>query len=365
MRDNLCFLEIFINYSIMPIIYKMINVGVIGCGYWGPNIIRNFNQIDECNMKICCDLDENRLKNIKELYPDIKTTKNYKDLINNKDVDAIAIATPVFTHFNFAKEALEAGKHVLIEKPITSTSQEAQKLIDLAKEKQKVLMVDHTFEYSGPVNKIKELIEKDELGKIYTIDLVRVNLGLFQQDINVIWDLTPHDISILIYLLKKSPVSVRAIAESYIQPKIEDSAYITLRFPDQTMANLHVSWLDPCKIRRTTIVGSKKMLVYDDVEINEKIKIYDKGVSFKTIEKAKPKHWNTYKEFQYMYREGDVRVPEIDLKEPLQIMIKHFLDCIENNKTPRSDGLSGLQVIKVIEAAQLSLKQNGAEVKIK
>src|SRR3989338_8614632 len=342
----------------------MVNVGVIGCGYWGPNLIRNFSQIEDCSVIGCADLSQDRLKHISKAFPKIKTMTDHKELLNDDEIDAIAIVTPVSTHFKLAKEALEKGKHVLIEKPITATSDEARILIDLAKEKNKVLMVDHTFEYSGPVSKIKELIDNGDLGEIYTVDMVRVNLGLFQQDINIIWDLAPHDISVLIYMLGGMPSSVRAIAESYIQPKVEDSAYITLKFKSKTMANLHVSWLDPCKIRRTTLVGSKKMLVYDDIELSEKIKVYDKGVTFETIDKAKPKHWDSYKEFQYMYRDGNINIPKVDLKEPLRSMTEHFVDCIKSGKQPRSDGNSGLQVVKVIEAAQLSLKNNGTEGQI-
>lgn len=340
----------------------MINIGVIGCGYWGPNLIRNFSQIKGCNMHSCSDLREERLAHMKELYPNLSTTKNYKEIIENPEIDAVVIATPVSTHHNIAKEALENGKHVLIEKPITKTSAEAKEIIDFAKKRNKVLMVDHTFEYNSAVRKIKEIIEKGELGNIYTIDMVRVNLGLFQKDINVVEDLLPHDASILRYLLGENPEKVETIAEAYVQKGIEDSAYINLRFKNKTMANIHVSWLDPCKIRRTTIVGSKKMLVYDDLEPNEKIKIYDKGVSVENAREAGSKYYDTFTEFQYLYRSGEVYSPKIEANEPLRNVCAHFVECIKDSKMPLTDGVSGLMAVKVVEAALESLRNNGKEV---
>jgi len=343
----------------------MINIGIIGCGYWGPNLIRNFSQSKDCKVVYCCDLDENRLNHIKKKYPSIKTTKNYQDILKDENVDAAAIATPVHTHFKIAKEALLNQKHVLIEKPLTDNSKDAEELIRTAKQNNRVLMVDHTFEYTPPVNKIKELIEKGELGDIFTIDMIRVNLGLFQKDINVIWDLAPHDISILNYILKSQPLSVRAIGESFIQEGIEDDARLILKYPNKVSANIHLSWLDPCKIRRTTIVGNKKMLVYEDTEPLEKIKIYNKGVAIQKNNLPRDKYYDTFEEFQLVYRSGDVYSPKLDLIEPLNVMCSHFIGCIQNNKTPRSDGLSGLRVVKIIEAAQQSLKEDGKEIKIK
>lgn len=343
----------------------MINIGIIGCGYWGPNLIRNFSQIKGCNMHSCSDLREERLAHMSGMYPNLQTTGNYKEIIKNPEISAVVIATPVSAHCLIAKEAIESGKHVLIEKPITKTSAEAKELIALAKKHGKVLMVDHTFEYNPAVGKIKELIEKGELGAIYTIDMVRVNLGLFQKDINVVEDLLPHDASILMRLLGEMPEKVKTTAEAYVQEGIEDSAYITLKFKNKTMANIHVSWLDPCKIRRTTIVGSKKMLVYDDLDPNEKLKIYDKGVSIENAREAGRKYYDTFAEFQYLYRSGDVYSPKIEANEPLRNVCEHFIDCIRNGKTPLSDGLSGLRVVKVVEAALESLRNNGKEIAIK
>ena len=342
----------------------MVSIGIIGCGYWGPNLIRNFSEIEGCKVICCCDLDKTRLEHIKGIYPSIKTTQDYKEILKDKNIDAVAIATPVSTHFKIAKDALLNKKHILVEKPLTDNSKDVKELIDIAKKENRTLMVDHTFEYTPAVNKIRELIEKDELGQIFTIDMMRVNLGLFQKDINVILDLVPHDASILNYVLKCEPLSVRAIGESFIQENIEDDARLILKYPNKILANIHVSWLDPCKIRKTTIVGNKKMLVYEDTEPVKKIKVYDKGVTVKKNNLPRHKYYDTFKEFQLVYRSGDVYSPELDSSEPLNVMCRHFIDCMKNNKTPRSDGLSSLRVIKIIEAAQQSLKENGKEIKI-
>ena len=340
----------------------MVNIGVIGCGYWGPNLIRNFNQIKGCKVLWCSDLREERLSHMKEIYPGIKTTKNYMDIINDKDVDAVAIATPVSMHFEMAKKALLNNKHALIEKPITGSAENAKELIEISEKNKKVLMVDHTFEYTAAVSKIREIISTGELGKILSIDMIRVNLGLFQKDINVIWDLAPHDISILLFTMKKMPVSVKADGMDHIQNGIVDDAHLTLKFPDKVMAHMHVSWLDPLKIRKITIVGNKKMLVYDDTEQNGKIKIYDKGVALEKSSIPKDKYYDTWEEFKLVYRSGDVRIPKLDEKEPLNIMCRHFIECIETGNAPVSDGISGLRVVQVIEALQESLKNNGKEI---
>ncbi|MBS3103111.1 Gfo/Idh/MocA family oxidoreductase [Candidatus Woesearchaeota archaeon] len=340
----------------------MVNIGVIGCGYWGPNLVRNFSQINECNVAWCSDLREERLNHIKGLYPKIKTTKNYLDIIKDRNVDAVAIATPVSVHFEQAKAALENNKHVLVEKPLTSSSEHAKELIKIAEKNKKALMVDHTFEYTSAVGKIKELIEKEELGKIFTIDMIRVNLGLFQKDINVVWDLAPHDISILLFLMGKMPLSVRAEGMDFVQKGIEDDVHLTLKFPENIMAYMHVSWLDPLKIRKMTIVGNKKMLVYDDTEQTEKIKVYDKGVALEKSSLPKDRYYDTWEEFKLVYRSGDVLIPKLDSKEPLNAMCGHFIDCIKNGKKPVSDGYSGLRVIQVIEAMQKSLKSKGREI---
>ena len=326
----------------------MLKAGVIGCGYWGPNLIRNFQQLAGSEVKRVADLDSDRLEHMKRLYPSVKTTTNYRDIITDPEIDIVAVATPVQTHYRFASEALSAGKHVFVEKPIAASVSESQELIALAEKNQQKLMVGHTFLYTVAVRKMKEVIDSGELGKIYYISTQRLNLGLFQNDINVIWDLAPHDISIILYLLGKEPLSVSAHGTSHINPLIEDVAVVTLRFPENLMAIIHVSWLDPDKIRRITVVGSKKMMVYDDVQPTEKIKIYDKGVE-------KPKHYDTFAEFHYSYKYGDIIIPNISGAEPLRTELNHFIDCIVNDKEPLSNGKNGLDVVKILEATQKSL----------
>jgi predicted dehydrogenase len=340
----------------------MVNIGVIGCGYWGPNLVRNLNNVPGCNVKWCSDLRDDRLTHMKKLYLGINTTKKYMDIIDDKDVDAVAIATPVSTHFEIAKIALQNNKHVLIEKPLTENSNHAEELVGLAEKNKKVLMVDHTFEYTAAVNKIKDILKNNELGKIFTMDMIRVNLGLFQKDINVVWDLSPHDISILLFLMEKMPLSIKAEGMSYVLNDIHDDVHITLKFDNDIRVHMHVSWLDPLKIRKMTIVGNKKMLVYDDTEQKDKIKIFDKGVTLEKNDLPKDRYYDTWEEFNLVYREGEVKIPDLDSKEPLDVVCSHFIDCIENRKKPISDGTSGLRVVKAIEAIQESLKNQGKEV---
>jgi predicted dehydrogenase len=332
---------------------KDVCIGVIGCGYWGPNLVRNFNQLPTSGVKYCCDLEEGRLKHMRALYPNLKVTTRYEDLIEDPEVDAVAIATPVSQHFPLAQACLAGGKHVLVEKPLTGRISEAEKLVSLAEEKDLVLFTGHTFVYNAAVLKMKELIQNHELGEIYYVSSVRVNLGLFQEDINVIWDLAPHDISIMNYLFGCDPVTVCTHAKSYIRAGIEDVAFLVLQYPDNMIAHIQVSWLDPCKIRRTTLVGSKKMLVYDDTSTLEKIRVYDKGVSIQP-------HYDTFGEFQLAYRFGDIIVPKINDVEPLKSECGHFVDCILNGDVPRSDGRAGLSVVKVVERACESAKLGGA-----
>ncbi len=328
-------------------------IGVIGCGYWGPNLTRNFNQLPTSRVKYCCDLEEKRLKHMKALYPNVETTSRYQDLIEDSEVDAIAIATPVSTHYPLAKACLEGGKHVLVEKPLTGKISEAEELVELADKKGVVLFTGHTFVYNAAVQKMRDLIDAKELGETYYVSSVRVNLGLFQEDINVIWDLAPHDISIMNFLFGCDPVTVCTYAKSYIRKGIEDVAFLVLQYPNNIIAHIHVSWLDPCKIRRTTLVGSKKMLVYDDTSTLEKIRVYDKGVSIQP-------HYDTFGEFQLAYRFGDIIVPKINDVEPLKFECGHFVDCIKNGSVPRSDGRAGLSVVKVVERACESAKLGGA-----
>ncbi|HEX9970850.1 MAG TPA: Gfo/Idh/MocA family oxidoreductase [bacterium] len=336
---------------------RTINVAVIGCGYWGPNLIRNFNSITECKIKMCCDVNSKRLSKMKQLYPEIEITRDYKDILAADEIDAVAIATPVRSHAELALNCLEANKHILVEKPITASVDECKELIKLAKAKQKILMVGHTFVYTASVNKMREIIESGELGEILYISGERLNLGLFQDDINVIWDLAPHDISIILYLLKKIPISVNAQGKAHYKKNIEDVAWVSLNFGDNLVAFLHNSWLDPYKIRKMTIVGSKKMLVYNDIDPNEKIKIFDKGIKV-------PPYYDTFAEFHFSYRYGDIYSPRIEEFEPLGKECQHFIDCIQKNQRPLSDGYDGLKVVAILEAASESLKNAGKSIPI-
>jgi predicted dehydrogenase len=330
-----------------------INVAVVGCGYWGPNLLRNFAQIPGCDMKACCDLDPAKLERIKSLYPAIATTNRLDDILQDPTIDAVAIATPVHTHMPIGKKCLEHHKHVLIEKPLAASAPECKALIQLAEKHGRVLMVGHTFQYAAAVNKAKEIVESGELGEIYYINCSRANLGLFQPDINVIWDLAPHDISIITYILEELPLTVNAQGKAHFKPNIEDVATVTLNFPKGAIAFIHNSWLDPDKVRKITIVGSKKMLVYDDISPNEKIRIYDKGVNV-------PPYYDTFAEFQFAYRYGDIYTPRLNEYETLRRECEHFLECIKENKIPRSNGYNGLLVVSILEAADKSLRHNGA-----
>jgi predicted dehydrogenase len=329
-----------------------IKVGVIGCGYWGPNLIRNFVEIPTADVVIVADLKDERLCHIRSCYPQINATKNYKDLFT-LGLDAAVIATPPATHYQFAKECLQHGLHVLVEKPMTINSEQAEDLIKLAQENGQVLMVGHTFEYNAAVHTLKQLIDSGELGQIYYVDSARLSLGLYQRDLNVLWDLAPHDISILLYILGRNPITVSAYGMPFVFEHTHDVVYVNMLFPDNILAHIHVSWLDPCKVRRITVVGSKKMVVYNDVSNMEKIKIFDKGVEI-------PPYTTTFGDFQCSYRSGDVLIPNIRFVEPLRRECQHFLECILNHCEPQSNGLDGLGVIQVLEAAQRSLDKNGA-----
>ncbi|MGC8861781.1 MAG: Gfo/Idh/MocA family protein [Armatimonadota bacterium] len=333
-----------------------IRIGVVGAGYWGPNIIRNFYQIPTCEMAVCCDLDEKRLKHMKTLYPSIRTTTNYDDIVNDPSIDAVAVCTHVSAHYPLAKKALEAGKHVLVEKPFTAKVEEAEELVSLGNKNGCIIMVDHTFEYTGGVNKMKEIIESGLLGDVLYVHCSRLNLGIFQKDINVVWDLAPHDLSVILYATGLKPVSIRTVGMKLLHPKVEDVAFVTLNCGSAS-AVIHVSWVDPLKIRKVSVVGTKQMLVYDDLDPLAKIQIYDKGVD-------KPPHYDTFGEFLCSYRYGDIHIPRLQEAEPLSIMCKHFLDCIENHKTPRSDGESGLRMVRLLAASDESIARGGAEVKV-
>jgi predicted dehydrogenase len=327
-----------------------IKVGVIGFGYWGPNLTRNFYEIPSSQLIAIADMKEDQRLRAKARYPGITLTADYRDLFK-MGLDAVVISTPPKTHFRIAKDCLLQGLNVLVEKPMTLNSRDAEELIELADKKGLTLMVGHTFEYDSAMQRMKEYIEDEELGQLYYIDTARLNLGLFQRDSNVIWDLAPHDISILLYLLDKQPVSVSAQGMPCVIPGVYDVAYLSLVFPDNLTAFVHVSWLDPCKVRRVTVVGSKKMAVFNDIGSEGKVKIYDKGIDA-------PAYTNGFGEFQYNYRSGDITIPNIRYIEPLRQECQHFIDCVVNHTEPKSSGRSGLRVIKILEAAHRSLAKN-------
>jgi predicted dehydrogenase len=335
----------------------VINLGVIGAGYWGPNLIRNFGVARRSRVLRCADLDQARLQHMEELYPSLQTTTDYREILDDPEISAVAIATPVSTHYKLAMDALAARKHVFVEKPLAQSSEQCLELAAAAAQRNLIVMVGHTFVYTAAVNKIRELIAAGDLGEILYINSARVNLGVFQPDINVVWDLAPHDLSIMNWILDSRPERVAAHGRSYIRPGIEDVAFVDLEYPNRVIANIHVSWLDPCKIRRTTVVGSKKMLVYDDVSNIEKIRVYDKGVEV-------PPHYDNFGEFKLAYRYGDMLVPRLDESEPLKVECRHFLDCIEHRRRPRSSAEDGLAVVCALEAAGTSLRDAGRTVDI-
>ncbi len=337
----------------------MVNIGVIGCGYWGPNLLRNFTQIKGVQVGKACDIDEKRLDYIKGRYPHLKGTKDYKRLLRDQNIEAIVIATPVASHYLLTKESLWAGKDVLVEKPLALTSTQCRELIKLAKGKKRILMVGHTFLYNAAVRRLREYIRSGELGEIYYIYSHRLNLGKVRRDVNALWNFAPHDISIILYLLGKMPKSVHARGSSYIQKGIEDVVFLSLDFPGRITVHIHMSWVDPIKVRKMTVVGSKKMVVYDDTHPDEKIKVYDRRfekVFFQDIE--------TFGEFQLKLRAGGVYSPEIEFIEPLKVECSHFIECIRKRKSPLTNGENGLRVVEILEAAQKSLKNQGRPVRL-
>jgi predicted dehydrogenase len=334
-----------------------IQIGVIGCGYWGPKLARNFHDLPDATLTSVSDLREDRLSEVKKLYPDIFVTRNCHDLFNGR-ADAVVIATPVHTHYALTKAALEAGKHVLVEKPLTARSDQARELVDLATTRGLVLMVGHTFVYNPAVVAVRDVIQTGQLGNIFYINATRVNLGLLQPDINVMWDLAPHDISILLFILGQNPVSVSARGAVYVNTtsNLHEVVYLTLFFKDGLMTNLRLSWLDPVKQRRLTVVGSQKMLVYDDIR-EDKVIIYDKGVEI-------PPYSVTEDEFRASYRHGAEAVYSLQWTEPLKAECQHFLDCIRYGIRPRSDGHEGMKVLRILETAQTSLDNDGCDLRI-
>ena len=336
----------------------MIRVGVIGCGYWGPNLIRNFASFPGTELIWACDLNERHLEKAIGPYKGIRGTCDLKEVLADEEVDAIAVATPVYSHFDITKACLENGKHVLVEKPLASSLSEGLELVRLAKENQLRLMCDHTYCYAGSVRKIHEIIKSGYLGELLYFDSVRINLGLFQQDLNVVWDLAPHDLSIIDLLLDEKPIFVSAHGVSHAGNDLENIAYISLTFPSSFIAHLHVNWLSPVKVRMTMIAGSDKMLVWNDLDQSEGIKIYDKGIEKKAVGNEQKKR------LLISYRSGDMYAPKIDQTEALYLMVKEFHDCIRENRPSLSDGEAGLRVLRVLEAAQKSIKANGANVQI-
>ena len=334
----------------------MIRIGVIGYGYWGPNLVRNFSEIPEAQVVAVSDLDPKRLNLVKTRHPAINTTDNCQDLLSDPMIDAIAIATPVSSHYELALRALEAGKHVFIEKPLTETAKQAESLIAEAEQRNLVLHVDHTFIYTGAVRKIRELVAKGDLGDLYYYDSVRVNLGLFQPDINVIWDLAVHDLSIMDFIFPLTPTAVSATGISHVPGKPANIAFLTVFFDNDAIAHLHVNWLAPVKLRRTLIGGSSKMIVYDDLEPSEKIKIYDKGI---TLNGSKENLYNT----MIGYRTGDMWAPQLEITEALRVEAQHFARCITQGERSLSDGHAGLRIVRILEAANRSLSEGGRPVK--
>lgn len=335
----------------------MICLAAVGYGYWGPNVVRNFSEMPNCRLKLACDLDASKLEKLQQRYPSVAVTRSFGDVIEDPEIDGVYIATPVSTHFELAEAALRAGKHVLIEKPLAANVDESERLCRLAEQLGLILMVGHTFVYSPPVVLIKEMLDRGDLGDLYYIDSSRVNLGLFQKDVSVLWDLGPHDLSILLFWLGGMPLSVAAEGRSYVQDGLEDVAFLQLEFPDRVLAQVHVSWLAPSKLRRTTLVGSKQMVLYDDTEPVEKVKVFDRGIE-------KVRNPESFGEFQLTYRSGNIVSPKIDNAEPLLLECQDFVHSIESRKEPASSGRFGLKVITVVEAAQKSLRNGGARERL-
>ncbi len=333
----------------------MHRVAVVGCGYWGPNLVRNFRSLPGVTVGMICDKNRERLEHLGQLYPEVKTTTDFSGVLQEPSIDMVAIATPVSTHHALASATLAADKHTFVEKPLASTSAQCRELISLAERHTVTLMVGHTFVYTSTVRKIKEIVNSGDIGELMYISCRRLNLGLFQKDINVAWDLAPHDISIILYVMGANPISVNCQGKAHVTPGIEDITNITLSFKNGGFATIQSSWIDPRKVREITIVGSKKMIVYDDTEPLEKIKIYDKRVET-------PPHYDTFGEFQYSYHYGDILSPFVKQEEPLKVECKHFVDCAENRARPDSSGHDGLAVVRILEGATQSLRDGGGTI---
>ena len=333
-----------------------LNIAVIGFGYWGPNIVRNFESAEGAKVVTICDMDEKQRQRAARMYPNIKVTDALSEATSATEVDAVAIVTPVFTHHDLAKQALNNGKHVFVEKPFTATSEEAKELINLAEQKGLVIMVDHTFLFTGAVRKIKELVDQGVLGDLYYYDSTRVNLGLFQHDVNVVWDLAPHDFSIMNYLVNEKPVGLSATGAGHFGRGLEDVAYVSVYFESNMIAHFNVNWLSPVKLRSTLIGGANKMLLWNDLENDEKIKVYDKGVDVRSKEGL----YNLL----VSYRSGDMFSPRTEMTEALKLEAEYFITCIDKNEKPFNDGAAGLEVVDMLKASDQSIKQKGAFVEL-
>jgi predicted dehydrogenase len=335
------------------------NIGAIGCGEWGPNHIRTFSNLPDTDVGVCCDIDPERLKTIRELHSNIKTTQDYKELLADKTVDAVVVSTPVNTHYAIVKDCLLSGKHVLCEKPLTSTAEQAEELIEIAEKNQRILMVGHVFMFNNGIQELKNYVRNGETGRIYYLSARRVNPGPVRRDVNVVFDLASHDISIFLYLLESQPVQVSARGKAFLQKGVEDVAFISLIYPNDVMASIQASWLDPQKVRELTVVGKKKMLVWDDMSKMGPIHIYNR-----VIEQER-RQYDGFGEFQLLVRDSDVVVPRISLGEPLRNQAMHFINCVRDRKAPITDGRFGLKVIRVLEAIQSSMDKEGSPEEVK
>jgi len=333
----------------------MIKVGVIGYGYWGPNIVRNFHGVEDTQVEMLCDKNPEALARAKKSYPGLKVTTDPCDILKSPDIDAVAVITPVWTHYEIAKAALQNGKHVFVEKPFTSSSAQAEELIEIAERKNLRIMVDHTFLFTGAVRKIRELTESGALGDLYYYDSLRINLGLFQHDVSVIWDLAPHDLSIMDHLIKGEPEAIVATGEKHLNG-VEDVAFMTIYFPNNVIAHINVNWLSPVKIRTTLIGGQKKMVVWNDLVADEKVRVYDRGVDFTSGEKVR--------ELLVNYRSGDMWAPRVEQLEALRVELDYFANCIMSNQAPFNDGHAGLRVVRMLEAADHSIQKRGELVRL-
>ncbi len=339
----------------------MVKIAVVGVGYWGPNLVRNLTSIENVELVALCDMDTKRAESIRQRFcPTAKVMSDYQELAKDPGVDAVMIVTPIRTHCALGSHFLAAGKHVFIEKPLARTVEECQKLIDLAEQHQRVLMVGHVFEYNTAVQRIKQYLDQGELGKLFYVYSQRVNLGRIQQDVNALWSFAPHDVSIMSYWLGQDPIQVSARGFSYLNGQ-EDVVFVTLNYANGVGAHLHLGWLDPRKVRTMTLVGSKKMLVYDDVSLEAKIQVYDKGINQLDDFLESPE---SFAQFQFQTRSGDLTIPTLQFGEPLQVECRHFIDCIEHNRRPLTDGYNGLRTVKVLEAAEQSLRQNGRLIEL-